>query len=125
MKEARPRFRFRPWLALGIAVLHFVIFAGLACFVLSGSLSRATGPGGPNQGSINIAEAIDMILAPPLLIFRLCGIEKLDFQLLLLAVVSSSALYGVMISLLISYILSRRTPANLTREEPETKGDDY
>lgn len=125
MKKARTRFRFRPWLALGIAVLHFVIFAGLACFVLSGSLSRATGPGGPNQGSINIAEAIDMILAPPLLILRLCGIERFDFQLLVLVVISSSALYGVMISLLISYILSRRTPTNLTRKGPGTQGDRY
>lgn len=125
MKEGRPRFRFRPWLALGIAVLHFVIFAGLACFVLSGSLSRATGPGGPNQGSINIAEAIGMILTPTLLILRLCGIENLDFQLLLLAVISSSALYGAMISLLISYIQSRPTPTNLTRKEPGKQGDRY
>lgn len=109
MKEVRPRFRFRPWLALVIAVLHFVIFTGIACFVLSGSLSRATGPGGPDQESINIAETIDMILTPTLLILRLCGIEKLDFQLLLLGVVSSSALYGVMISLLVSYLATRRT----------------
>lgn len=125
MKEARTRFRFRPWLALGIAVLHFAIFAGLACFVLSGSLSRATGPGGPNQGSINIAEAIDMILTPTLLILRLCGIEEFDFQLLVLVVISSSALYGVMISLLVSYILSRRTPTDLTRKGPGTQGDGY
>lgn len=66
-----------------------------------------------------------MILTPTLLILRLCGIEKLDFQLLLPAVISSSALYGAMISLLISYIQSRPTPTNLTRKGPGAQGDRY
>lgn len=118
------RFRFRPWLALGIAALHFVIFAGVSWFVLMGALS-GSGPGGPHYQGAGTAEIIDMILTPTLPILRLCGIEKLDFQILLFGVVSSSALYGVVISLLISYILSRRTKIAQPMKDSDSNAAPY
>ncbi|GAT34364.1 hypothetical protein TSACC_22789 [Terrimicrobium sacchariphilum] len=119
-----PRRKFRPLLATGIAVLHFAIFVVVAWFVLIGSLT-GSGAGGPFYHGPGMAEIIGITLAPTLLIPLLFGIKPLSIQLLFLTVASSSALYGVAISLLVSYILSRPTPTNLTRNEPGIHGDPY
>jgi hypothetical protein len=119
-----PRRTFRPLLAAGIAVLHFAIFVVVAWFVLMGSLT-GSGAGGPFYHGPGMAEIIGITLAPTLLIPLLFGIKPLSIQLLFLTVAASSALYGVAISLLVSYILSRPTPTNLTRKEPGIHGDPY
>lgn len=72
-----------------------------------------------------MTEITGIVLAPTLLIPLLFGIKPMSIQLLFLTVAASSALYGVAISQLVSYILSRRTPMNLTRKEPGIHGDPY
>lgn len=122
--KPRSRLKFRPLLAVGIAVVHFALFVVIAWLALMGSLT-GSGPGGPFYQGPGMAEIIGILLAPTLLIPLLFGIKPTNFQLLLLIVAASSVLYGAAISLLVSYILSRPTPTTRTSKKPGIQGDPY
>ncbi len=83
------------------------------------------GPGGPYYDGPGLAEITCIILAPTLILVRICGIEKLDLQLLLLLIAISSALYGVVISLLVSNLPKRRTEITEPMEKTESNADPY
>ena len=91
--------RFRPFLALSIAAIHAVLFVFIVGFVIGGSLSRATGPGGPSQGVIDIGEFIGLVMAPTLLIAKHSGVKSMDPPAFFITAAMSSLLYGILLSL--------------------------
>jgi len=92
------RLKFSPLLAAGGAAIHLAIFISVS-FAIFGWQN-------PSLFMLRIGIVTEIILAPPLLILLFSGSCTVPPLLLLLSVVISSALYGALLSLLFSLLVS-------------------
>jgi len=117
--KTRPRLKFSPLLAVGGAVIHLGIFLTVG-FVTIEIFTKAG-----NAPLLWTGIVIEIILNPTLLILYFSGIRPIPEYISLPSTALSSALYGVVISLLVSKLPKRRTEITEPVEKTESNADPY